>query len=140
MIQVTRASAENVEATADELANLYHRQPARGERLERVLRDPTSVVLLATLSNDSVGYLHAELVNRLDGELMVLIYDITVAADHRRNGIGTRLMEAALDLAKELGAKRCWLVTEPGNSAARGLYESLDGAEWPAVGFGWNLE
>lgn len=140
MIHISRASVDEAGAAAHALANLYHREPAAVQLLEQMLSDPTSVLFLARSSNDIVGYLHAELLNRLDGELMLLTYDITVAPDHRRRGIGTRLMKAALDLGKELGVARSWLVTEADNSAARRLYESIDSTEWPAVGFGWPTE
>lgn len=140
MIQVVRAAVDDAEATAAALAPIYHRQPADVSRMRRMLSDPTFVILLAQSEDEAVGYLHAQLINRLDGTAMLLIYDVSVVPGRRREGIGTRLMEATFGIGRELGAGRCWLVTEPGNAAARGLYESLDGADWSAVGFGWNLE
>ncbi|MCP4968571.1 MAG: GNAT family N-acetyltransferase [bacterium] len=96
--------------------------------------------MLARLEDDYVAYLHAELLNRLDGKTKLLIYDIAVAPEQRRRGIATKLMQAALALGREVGAVRCWLLTEVENAAARGLYEKLGGDEWSAVGFGWRLE
>jgi ribosomal protein S18 acetylase RimI-like enzyme len=139
MIRVVRSEVDDAETTSAALAPLYHRQPADIARMQRMLSDPTSVVLLAKSGDEAVGYLHGQLINQLDGTVMLLVYDVAVVPSRRREGIGTQLMEATFDLGRELGASRCWLVTEPDNAASRGLYESLDGADWSAVGFGWNL-
>ncbi len=140
MTQVFRATPQDAEAASHALATLYHRGPADAERLEQTLDDPRFILFFARLADEWVAYLHAELLHRLDGTTMLLIYDIAVAPKQRRKGIATKLMQAVLALGRGVGASRCWLLTETENAAARGLYEKLDGDEWSTVGFGWRFE
>ncbi len=98
------------------------------------------VLLLCIVEGRPLGFLQAELLDRLDGERMLLVYDIEVAPRDRRHGVATQLMETAHDIARQASVARCWLITETENMAARSLYESLDGDSWSAVGFGWTYD
>ncbi len=51
--------------------------------------------------------------------------ELYVVPGRRGDGLGRRLMEAVLDLARERGCGRIELGTEEDDTAARGLYESL---------------
>jgi len=139
MIRVLRASEHDTESVSQALSGLYHREPAGVKELAASLRDPSFVLFLAYSEGSGVGYLHAELLSRLDGERMLLIYDVEVDKRHRRRGVARELMRTALRFAEDSGVARSWLLTEPDNLAARGLYDSLGGDEFPAIGFGWNL-
>ncbi len=46
-------------------------------------------------------------------------------ADHRRKGIGKRLLSKALDLAVQEGAVRAFLEVRAGNQAAQAMYRAL---------------
>ena len=48
-----------------------------------------------------------------------------VAASHRRRGIGTALLEAAVDWARRAGVRKLELHVFPWNEAAIKLYESF---------------
>lgn len=50
--------------------------------------------------------------------------DLAVAAPHRRAGLGTTLVEAAADDARERGAERLFLQVRESNEAALELYRS----------------
>lgn len=50
------------------------------------------------------------------------IRDLYVVADHRRRGIASRLLQHAVDDARNAGALRLSLQTEPDNVAALALY------------------
>ncbi len=50
---------------------------------------------------------------------------LVVAAEHRRQGIGSGLMDAAAAWAKAQGASQLVLTVWAGNTAARGFYQSL---------------
>ena len=54
-----------------------------------------------------------------------ILNDLYVAADARRRGVGTSLLQAARDFAIETKAARLVLSTASENDAARKLYESL---------------
>ena len=54
-----------------------------------------------------------------------LIDEVFVSHAHRNQGLGTRLVEAALTRAKELDAKTVFLETEQSNPESRKLYQNL---------------
>jgi ribosomal protein S18 acetylase RimI-like enzyme len=54
-----------------------------------------------------------------------ILYDLYVAPDARRMGVGRRLMERARRHAQETGARSIVLSTATTNSGAQALYESL---------------
>ncbi|MGA8732466.1 MAG: ribosomal protein S18-alanine N-acetyltransferase [Terriglobales bacterium] len=60
------------------------------------------------------------------------IENIAVAASVRRHGLGTRLLEEFLDLARGHGAQAVFLEVRESNLAARRLYE-----KWAFVEVGW---
>jgi ribosomal-protein-alanine acetyltransferase len=53
------------------------------------------------------------------------VLNLAVAADWRRQGIGKRLMEAALHAAMEHGASRVFLEVRESNAGARAFYARL---------------
>ena len=112
---IQRATAEQAGEAVAILGVLYHRSPATVERMAAILSNKDFVLLVASDEEAPMGFLHAELLDRLDGELMMLVYDLEVTAEYRRQGVATELMQAALDVAHEQGAARCWLLTETDN-------------------------
>jgi ribosomal protein S18 acetylase RimI-like enzyme len=54
---------------------------------------------------------------------------VGVAETHQQRGIGKRMMQAALELGRELGCKEAWVLTEQSNTAAMKLYGSSGGVE-----------
>ncbi|TDJ46510.1 MAG: GNAT family N-acetyltransferase [Gammaproteobacteria bacterium] len=53
------------------------------------------------------------------------LYDLYVAVDARRTGVGRALLERAREFADAAGAVRLTLETQTGNTAGQALYESL---------------
>jgi aminoglycoside 3-N-acetyltransferase I len=56
-----------------------------------------------------------------------LLYDVDVKASHRRRGVATELMAKVAELARERGIAEGFVLTEPDNDAANGLYEKVGG-------------
>jgi len=54
-----------------------------------------------------------------------ILNDLYVEANYRKQGIGRRLIEAAMNFAKEAGATFVQLETMPDNTTAQRLYESI---------------
>ena len=52
------------------------------------------------------------------------IDEVGVASAFQRQGIATRMLDAMFELGREHGCKEAWVGTEPGNVAARALYEA----------------
>lgn len=53
------------------------------------------------------------------------VHNLAVEPDHRRHGLGRRLMELALDWGRRRGARRAFLEVRPTNAPALALYGSL---------------
>jgi ribosomal protein S18 acetylase RimI-like enzyme len=83
------------------------------------------VVLLAERAGERVGYAFGGMEGNdfmaLRGPAGVL-YDLVVDPAHRRQGVGSALMEGALDALERLGAPRVLLFTAEKNEAAQALF------------------
>jgi len=84
--------------------------------------DPTHVGTVIGMAS-AISYVHP------DKPLQLFINEVGVAGQHRRSGVGTRLMEFLLNHAQGLGCTEAWVATEVGNSAARALYRATGGRE-----------
>jgi ribosomal protein S18 acetylase RimI-like enzyme len=84
-----------------------------------------TVVLVAERDTEVVGYAFGGMEGN---DYMALrgpagaLYDLVVDPDHRRQGIGTALLEAALDALKLLGAPRVVLFTAEKNHGAQQMF------------------
>ena len=58
-------------------------------------------------------------------EKWLYVDEIDVCADHRRRGVGTRLMQSLTTIAEDEGCEELWLGTEEDNAPALALYRSL---------------
>jgi len=84
------------------------------------------LVLVAEREGEVVGYAYVGMEGNdymaLRGPAGVL-YDLVVDPAHRRQGIGSALMDAALDRLRELGAPRVLLFTADKNHGAQALFD-----------------
>jgi ribosomal protein S18 acetylase RimI-like enzyme len=64
---------------------------------------------------------------------MYFVYDVDVADSHRRRGIGTAMLERLAALAREQGIDEGFVLTEPENEAANGLYAKAGGVRSEVV-------
>ncbi len=106
----------------------FYRQPsdpggARRFLLERLERDE-SVIFLAFDGDSAVGF--TQLYPSFSSGAMARIFilnDLFVAAQARRCGAGSALLEAAVEYGRNCGALRLILATEITNTTAQSLYE-----------------
>lgn len=63
----------------------------------------------------------------------LFLYELSVAEDARRRGIGRRLVDAALDLARQLGCYGAWTATEADNVAALETYRAAGAVADPTT-------
>ena len=94
--------------------------------LERLLGSDYFVALAALKNGEVVGGLAAyELIKFEQERSEIYIYDLAVAAAHRRQGIGTALIT---ELGKIAAARGAWVVfvqADPGDTPAINLYTKL---------------
>jgi aminoglycoside 6'-N-acetyltransferase I len=69
----------------------------------------------------AVHYIHP------DKPTELWINEVGVAPSHWRRGLGKALVNALLQVGRELGAKEAWVLTERDNTAAINLYQSTGG-------------
>jgi ribosomal protein S18 acetylase RimI-like enzyme len=86
------------------------------------------IVLVADRDGAVVGYVYGGVEGN---DYMVLrgpaaeIYDLVVDPNHRRQGIGSLLLQAALDAVEKLGAPRAVLFTAARNEGAQAMFSKL---------------
>jgi ribosomal protein S18 acetylase RimI-like enzyme len=127
-------SVEEVTAVDDELVAAFARltpqlsssnpPPGRSE-LEEIVASPATVLLLA---RDDAGQIVGSLtlaVFRIPTALRAWIEDVVVDEAARGQGVGEALNRAALDRAREAGAKTVDLTSRPSREAANRLYQRL---------------
>ena len=88
---------------------------------------PSSIdgMLVAEEGGEIVGYVAVGRATRLESNRHVAdIRGLAVAPDHQGRGLGRALVQAALDAARERGARKVTLRVLAPNTAARALYES----------------
>lgn len=131
------ATRRAVDADLTPLAGLFdlyrqfYREPADLDRARRFigerLRRADSSILVATADDDVlIGFtqLYPTLCSVSAAPIQIL-YDLFVAGDARRRGVGRALLEAARQHAEQTGAVRMELATATTNTAAQQLYEQL---------------
>lgn len=84
------------------------------------------VLMVAERQGEVVGYAYAGMEGNdymaLRGPAGVL-YDLVVDPDHRRQGVGTALLDAALEALRERGAPRALLFTADKNHPAQAMFD-----------------
>ncbi|OJV94041.1 MAG: hypothetical protein BGO39_06940 [Chloroflexi bacterium 54-19] len=99
---------------------------------EKFLANPDNALFLAFVGERVAGFLTGYRLQRLDkNRAEVLLYEIEVREEFRRQGIGKKLIGALNAWAAETGAFQTWVLTYSDNTAAMALYKSMDGEEDP---------
>lgn len=94
------------------------------------LANPAHILVTASADGVPIGFALGYLLDRVDGPRpMLFFYEIEVASECRRRGIGKALVAAMRDIAREAQVAKMWVQTSPSNVAARALYRSAGGIE-----------
>ena len=89
-------------------------------------RPEAGEVLVARNADDVVGMINLlYTISTALGARAAILEDVIVAPEARGRGVGSRLIEAALELARRRGCQRISLVTDATNTGAQRLYESF---------------
>jgi ribosomal protein S18 acetylase RimI-like enzyme len=118
-------SSEVVEAFDRLLPQLSTSAPALDEaRLSAIIAAPASTVLLARAGGQIVGTLTLAMFPIPTG-VRAWIEDVVVDESARGNRVGEALTLAAVELAKDAGARTVDLTSRPSRASAGRLYERL---------------
>ncbi|HEV7919741.1 MAG TPA: GNAT family N-acetyltransferase [Thermoanaerobaculia bacterium] len=96
--------------------------------LGHVLDSPDDCVFVAERDGAIAGYVYVALEPLSWKELRGpagFIHDVAVTAEARRSGLGTELLEVAIDWLRQRGAPRVILWTAASNEAAQSLFRRL---------------
>lgn len=146
-LRIRAATPDDLDRVAplfDAYRQFYGQAPdLRGARdfLRERIELRQSVVVIVERGDAVLGF--AQLYPMFSSVRMASIWvlnDLYVAADERRSGIGTLLLDAASAAARAAGATRLVLETGRDNAAARALYRSAgwdeEDTQWYALDLG----
>ena len=92
--------------------------------LKQIITAPSSHLLMAVENNRYYGSLTL-VVYKIPTGTRACIEDIVVSSEARGRGVGARLTEYAINLAKQLGAETVNLTSRASREAANELYKKL---------------
>ncbi len=107
----------------------------------KFLRDPASFAFGAYVDGEPAGLAWGIQMPYPNGRKMTYLHELDVLEQHRRQHIGSALVETSMELARSLGSTRFWLSTGGHNTIAQAVYESLGGGRKPLgdVNYWWDL-
>ena len=112
-----------------EAARLFNDSDVSHERAKMLLAEPTFFTLAAlTDSGETMGRIYGHVLHRF-AQTDLLLYEVDVAEEHQRKGVGKAMLEFVKALSIERGYAEMWVLTEGDNVPARSLYEAAGGVE-----------
>jgi ribosomal protein S18 acetylase RimI-like enzyme len=91
------------------------------------LRCPRHHLIGAIADDCLVGFVSALDYRHPDKPRELWINEVGVAPAWQHRGIGTQLLQTTLEHARALGCVNAWVLTEPDNARALGLYRKIGG-------------
>lgn len=111
---------------AFEDSETYSGARPRTDYLKRLLSSDTFIAIAALENHQVVGGLAAYELRKFEQERSeIYIYDLAVAAPHRRKGIATALIRELQGMAAERGAYVIYVQADIGDPPAIALYSKL---------------
>jgi GNAT superfamily N-acetyltransferase len=98
-------------------------------------------IWVAEVEGELAGFAYAHVLQRIDGDTSVFLYELDVDERFRRRGLGRALVEEARALGERIGAKEMWVETSYDNEPARRTYAAAGGtaAGEPVLDFEWSF-
>ena len=93
---------------------------------DRIKNNESIIFIAINDTNEAIGFVQLyETFGSLDLGKIIILYDLYVKKNHRKNNIGKQLMIKSHEYAKKIKAKRIQLSTAIDNFIGQSLYESL---------------
>lgn len=99
--------------------------PPTGEALQRIIESDSAQILIAEDENGEILGTMTLIIFQIPTGIRAWIEDVVVDSSARGKGIGKKLNLAALELAKQAGAKTVDLTSRPARQEANQLYRSI---------------
>jgi aminoglycoside 6'-N-acetyltransferase I len=116
------------ERAARDIVRIFRASQVSIDRMSAFLADERNHLIAAVADERPVGYVLGYELQRIDGQgPMMFVYEIEVAEDHRRRGIGRALIEQLKRTCREGRFAKMFVLTEASNTPAMGLYASAGG-------------
>ena len=114
--------------------------PPTGEALQRIIESDSAQILIAENENGEILGTMTIIIFQIPTGIRAWIEDVVVDSSVRGKGIGKKLNLAALELAKQAGAKTVDLTSRPARQEANQLYRSIGFVERETNVYRFSLE
>jgi aminoglycoside 3-N-acetyltransferase I len=122
--KVRRFEAKDA-AIAAELVESFAAKDVSIEYLQTFLSNPANYLIVAEAGNELAGFLLAHRLERLkEASFKFFIYEIDVAENFRRKGVGTALIEFAKNIVRAEKMINAFVFTNYSNAGAVEFYKS----------------
>jgi ribosomal protein S18 acetylase RimI-like enzyme len=99
--------------------------PAEKEKIQTVISNPDTHILVALDKNKLVGMITLCCAPQIEGNIKAWIEDFIVDGSYQGQGIGTSLIQEAHKKAKKLGFKSTRLTSRPSRVVANEYYKKI---------------
>ncbi len=108
-----------------ELALRFKSATIDAKQATRFLANPANIVVVAQRDGQLAGFALCFLLDRIDRpKRQMFVYEVDVAPEHRRKGVGRELMEWVRDFVAKEQLMEAFVVGDAGNAPAAGLYQA----------------
>ena len=125
--EVTESLTDAYRALIPQLSSSSN--PPTGEALQRIIESDSAQILIAEDENGEILGTMTLVIFQIPTGIRAWIEDVVVDSSARGKGIGKKLNLAALELARQAGAKTVDLTSRPARQEANQLYRSIGFAE-----------
>jgi ribosomal protein S18 acetylase RimI-like enzyme len=129
-MEIGRISEEDLAALAELYQQLQPNEPSVAKMRETLLaveQDPNHIIIGARIDGKLVGSALGIVCQMLFGQCksFMIIEDVVVDSEHRRDGVGTALMLEMEKLAVQQNCGYIMLITDEDRTGAQNFYKSL---------------
>lgn len=131
-MQITLANISDIPALCKLLAMLFSQEAdfkpdheAQSRGLARIMNSPeTGLIIVARQDSQIVGMVNLlYTMSTALGDRVALLEDMVVSDNIRNSGVGSQLLEQAIQFARLNGCKRITLLTDRANGSAQRFYQ-----------------
>jgi len=131
-MQITPAKTSDIPALCELLGILFSQEAdfkpdfeTQSRGLARIINSPeVGVILIARKNSRVVGMVNLlYTISTALGARVALLEDMVVSLSMRGSGVGSRLLEQAIQTARSSGCKRITLLTDLDNESAQRFYQ-----------------